>query len=151
VAVGLDGTGGDAELVGGLGDREVEPVPQHDHLALHRRERLQRREEPAALRLGVAAREVGEVVGAGLASPRPPRLVDVGADHRRAHVGLGLLHPRPRHVELHEGGLEEVLGAATGGDQPVETVLRVEVGDGVLELVLQRVHDQYDGTDGPDG
>ena len=104
-----------AQLRGGLLDGQAQPVPQHDHLALHGGQRLERVEQGRAAprRRGPGAPRRQPVESRPLAAPRPPGLVDVGPDEDLADVRLlapVAVQPRPRDVQLDQGGLQQVVG-----------------------------------------
>ena len=101
--------------MGGLLDRQSEPVPQQHGLALHDRQLLERLEHrrPLLDRERLARGRVVSVEPRPLAAPRAAVLVDVRADDDLPDVGLlaaVAVQPRPRDVQLHERGLQQVLG-----------------------------------------
>ena len=140
--------GRDAELVGGLLDRQPEPVPQQHGLPLHERQRPgARRRARSAPRPGarLARGRIVPVQPRPLAAPGPAVLVDVGAHDDLPGVGLLAAvppQPRPGDVQLHERGLEQVVGAvpvaADGVGDPPEVGL--PGGDELAELGVPKAH-----------
>ena len=117
-------------------DRQPEPVPQHDDLALHARGapggRRRARTAPRPAWLVRAARSGSCRLGRSRRHGRR-RLVDVGADDDLADVGLLAAvapDPRPRDVELGQRDLQQVLGAVPVAAQRVRHPAQVGLPGG---------------------